>query len=220
MHLALAALLIRGRRPVPAAEQYTFILGRWPDHPDALVGLARCRIEEGDAAAAVPLLDRVLAMTPNAALALRLRGKAALEENDAAGAEGWLVSAVQQAPDDPEALYQLIQALRAQGKHAAADRHAPRLEQLRADGARFDTLIRAIARRPDDASLRHEAGLLALRLGRSDEGVRLLQSALRAGGAGSAAADHRPTHAALADHFARIGDPRAETHRRLAQSPE
>jgi hypothetical protein len=52
-----------------------------------------------------------------------------------------------------------------------------------------------------------------LRIGRTDEGLRWLHGALRATG------DHRPTHAALAEHYRRNGDPRAEEHARRAHSP-
>jgi thioredoxin-like negative regulator of GroEL len=107
----------------------------------------------------------------------------------------------------------LTLALRAQGKQAEADRLTPRLEALRKDLARLNELVRAVAHNPDDARPRHEAGVVALRMGRADEGVRWLQGALRTRG------DHRPTHAALAEHFGRLGDPRAELHRRLARTP-
>jgi tetratricopeptide (TPR) repeat protein len=214
VRLALGALLARGRQPAAAAEQFEYVLARRPDEPEALLGLAGCRVEQGRAGEAVPLLERVLAAGQAPARALFLRGKAALDRRDPADAERWLTQAVRQAPDDPEALHVLTLALRAQGKDAEADQLGPRLEALRRDVNRLNELIRAVARAPDDAGPRHEAGVVALRLGRADEGVRWLLGALRARG------DHHPTHAALAEHFARLGDPRAEYHRRLAGPPE
>ncbi|MCI0738481.1 MAG: tetratricopeptide repeat protein [Gemmataceae bacterium] len=211
--LALAMLFVRARQPGPASEHLEHLLERNPDDDEALLGLAACRIEEGRPKDAVPLLERVLAKDPAPARGLFLRGKSALELRDPAGAERWLVRAVREAPDDAEALYQLILALRAQGKETEADRLAPRLEALRKDVARLDELVRIVARNPDDAGPRHEAGVVAFRLGRPDEGVRWLQSALGARG------DHRATHAVLAEHFLRMGDPRADYHQRLAQTP-
>jgi tetratricopeptide (TPR) repeat protein len=213
VRLALGGLLVRLRQPGPAAEHFECLLGRAPDDAEALLGLAACRIEQGRAADAVPLLERVPADDPARARALLLRGRAALEQRDAAGAERWLARAVREAPDDPEALHQLIVALRGQGKHAEADRLAPRLDALWRDLLRLKELVAAVARDPEDAGPRHEAGVVALRLGRPDEAVRWWQSALRARG------DHRPTHAALAEYFGRQGDPCAESHRRLAQTP-
>lgn len=211
--LALGALLNRGRRPGPAAEHFERILRQAPDDAEALVGLAGCRIEQGRPDEALPLLERVPKGNPAEPRTLVLRGRAALERGDAAGAERWLSRATEQTPDDPEALHQLTLALRAQSKHAAADRLAPRLEALRRDVDRLDRLIRTVAVEPLNAALRHEAGVIALRLGRRDEGITWLLGALRVRG------DHRSTHAVLAEHFARRNDPRAALHRRLAQSP-
>lgn len=213
VRLALGALLSRGRLPGPAAEHFAQVLQQSPDDAEALVGLAGCRIEQGRSEEALPLLERIPPGDPAELRALVLRGRAALEHRDAAGAEPWLNRAVAAAPDDPEALHQLTLALRAQGKHAAADRLAPRLEALRRDIDRLDRLIRAVAVEPENVSLRHEAGVVALRLGRRDEGLAWLRGALRVRG------DHRPTHAVLAEHYARLNDPRAAQHRRLAQSP-
>lgn len=212
--LALATALARSRQPAEAAEHYQSLLAGDPDDAEALLGLADCRIEQGLPEETAALADRVLAMTPHSARALYLRGRAARELGDPAAAERWLAEAVRQAPDDPEPHYQLTLVLRGQGKDAEADRLTVRLEELRRDQARLRELVRAMARAPDEAGPRHEAGVVALRLGRYDDGVRWLLSALRARG------DHRPTHGALADHFERQGDPRAEFHRRQAQAPE
>lgn len=213
VRLSIGALLARGRRPAPATTHFEFVLNRFKDDQEALIGLAACHIEQGQPADAVPLLQRVLADDPTAARALVLLGSAALQQSDPGKAEAWLKQAVKQAPDDPEALHQLILALRVQDKHREADLLAPRLEEVRQDIERLDRLIRDMARDPENGSLRHEAGVIALRLGREELGVQWLQSALQAAG------DHRATHAALAEHFAQRDDPRAEHHRRLAETP-
>jgi tetratricopeptide (TPR) repeat protein len=212
--LALATGLARSRQPAEAAEHFESLLARDPDDAEALLGLADCRIEQGQPEETAALADRVLVKSPHSARALYLRGRAARELHEAAAAESWLAEAVRQAPDDPEPLYQLTLVLRGQGKDTEADRLTTRLEQVRRDQARLRELVRAMARAPDEAGPRHEAGVVALRLGRYDDGVRWLLSALRARG------DHRPTHAALAGHFERLGDPRAEHHRQLARAPQ
>jgi tetratricopeptide (TPR) repeat protein len=158
-------------------------------------------------------LERVLASDSANAKALVLLGRVALEQGDALLAEKNLTRAIEHSPDDHEAIHQLILALRILGKNDEADRLAPRLEAIRQDIERLDKLIRQIAYDPEDAALRHDAGVVALRLGRDDDGVRWLESALRCPG------DHRASHAALAEHFARHDDPRADLHRRLAQGP-
>jgi tetratricopeptide (TPR) repeat protein len=212
--LAMGWLLLRQRQPGPAAEQFEYLLARSADDEAVLLGVAACRIEQSRSAEAVPLLERVLAKYPSSPSGLLLRGKAALEQDDPAGAEGWLREAVRLAPDDAEALHLLVQCLRARSQDAEADPLAERLEQLRKDLHRLDEVVRAVARQPDDAGPRHEAGVIALRVGRPDEGLRWLHEALRAQG------DHGPTHAALADYYRRQGDQAAaDFHRRQAGNP-
>jgi tetratricopeptide (TPR) repeat protein len=213
VRLALGRLLLRERQPGGAAEQYLSLLDRSPDDAEALLGLARCRIEQGRAGEAVRFLDRVPAASPPPPAALFLRGKAAFDLDDRAGAEGWLRQAVRSAPDDAEALYLLVQCLRTEGRESEAGPLAERLEDLRKDLRRLDELTRVVSHQPDDVHTRHEAGVLALKVGRPDEGLRWLQGALRVKG------DHRAVHAALADYYLQHGDPAlAETHRRQAET--
>jgi tetratricopeptide (TPR) repeat protein len=212
--LALGRVLLGQRQPAGAAEQYEHLLDRSPDDADALVGLAECRVEQGRADEAVALLDRMPADSPPSPAALFLRGKAAFQLDDRAAAERWLRQAVESAPDNAEALHLLVQCLRAEGRDAEARPLAERLEDLRQDLGRLAELTRTVARQPDDVQPRYEAGVLALKVGRPEEGVRWLQGALRAKG------DHRPVHAALAGYYRDHGDPaRAELHRRQAEGP-
>jgi len=212
--LALGGLLLRQRRSSAAAEQYENILGRTPDDAAARLGLADCRIGEGRTAEAILLLDPLLEQSPTSPKASFLRGKVALGRDRPAEAECWLRDAVRLAPDDLEAHYLLSQALRAQHKEEEAIRSARKVDQLRKDHLRLHELIRTIARKSDDPRSRHEAGVIALRIGRSEEGLRQLHGALQLKG------DHRATHAVLADYFRLKGDAeRAETHRSLAEAP-
>jgi tetratricopeptide (TPR) repeat protein len=214
VRLAVARQFDMFRQPNSAAEQYEYLLARDPDDVEALLGMAECWIERGRPADAVPLLNQVMARNPIPAAGYFLRGRVALELNDAPAAEQWLTRAVDESPDNAEAWHHLILSLRAQGKSVEADRLAPRLEAIRQDLQRLSEMIASVALHPDEVGPRHEAGVVALRLGRYDEGVRWLQSALRARG------DHRSTHAALAEHFESRGDPRAQAHRRAAgQTP-
>src|SRR5205823_13481724 len=99
-------------------------------------------------------------------------------------------------------------------KDEEANRLARRLEALQQDLRRLTELLRAIVPELADAGPCHEAGVIALRLGRTQQGLNLLQDALRRPG------DHRPTHAALAAHYRQAGHPDlAEVHRRLAGQP-
>jgi tetratricopeptide (TPR) repeat protein len=212
--LALAGLLLRQRQPAAAAGQYQDVLAREPDDLAARIGLAGCRIEQGRAAEAVGLLDQALEQSPPSPQALFLRGKAALELRQPAEAQRWLRQALRLAPRDTEALYQLSQALRSLHQEEEASQITREMERLRKDGERLDELTRLLARNSTDVKLRHEAGEVALRLGRTEEALRWLHGLLQMKG------DHRATHALLANHYDEKGDrERAAYHRRLAETP-
>lgn len=214
VRVAFGRIRLRQRDAATAAPHYEWALARDPDDTEALLGLAQCQVEAGRAVDAVPLIDRVLAREPNNNLALALRGRAALVAGDPAGAERWLRPAVAAEPGDAEALHQLVLALRAQAKDAEADPLARRLEALQADLRRLTELTRKITPDLTDPGPCHEAGVIALRIGRTQQGLNLLQEALRRKG------DHRPTHAALAAHYRQIGRlDLAEVHQSFAGKP-
>jgi thioredoxin-like negative regulator of GroEL len=128
-----------------------------------------------------------------------------------AEAERWLRQAVERAPDDREALYELVRAVQIQHKTADAKRLGLHLNQLTADLKRIDELILAIAKSPHDPDLRREAGEITLRHGREQEGLNWLAGALRED------PGHAPTHRVLAEFYERKGNSvQAERHRRLA----
>ncbi|MBX9579269.1 MAG: tetratricopeptide repeat protein, partial [Gemmataceae bacterium] len=212
--LGFARVRLRQHDQAAAVPHFEWALARDPDDPDALLGLAECRIEAGRAAEAVPLIDRVLARDPGSNLGMALRGRAALDGGDFPTAEGWLRRAVAAEPADAESLNLLVAALRAQGKAGEADPLARRLEALQQDLRRLLELTRMIGPHLTDPGPCHEAGVIALRVGRTKQGLNLLDEALRRPG------DHRPTHAALAAHFRSAGRlDLAEVHHDLAQRP-
>ena len=213
-HVGVGRMLVRKRQPIEAAREYEWVLQRTPDDTEARLGLAECRIEQGQAEASLPLVDAVLTADPALPAALYLRGKAAFVLGKPGEAEKWLRKMVAAAPGEPEALHLLIQTLRAQHKDREADQLGTRLEELRRDVLRLSELIRKIGPNLEDAATCHEAGITALRLGRTQEGLNLLNEALRRKG------DHRATHAALAEYYHAIGPASlADYHERLAKRP-
>ena len=212
--VAFARVLSDQRKPAEAAPHYEWVVARNPDDADALLGLARCRIEEGRATEAPALIARAVARDPKAPRATSLRGRAAMETGDLVGAERWLREAARAEPSDAEALHLLVLCLRAQRKGAEADQLAGRLEGLQKDLRRLTELMRTITPRLADAEPCHEAGVIALRLGRTQQGENLLNDALRRKG------DHRQTHAALATHYRQAGKlDLAQHHQNLADKP-
>lgn len=212
--LSVARSLARRRDPTTAASHYEWVLARTPDENEALLGLAQCRIEQGRASEAIPLIDQVLKRTPSATQALSLRGKAAMIAGDFVGAETWLRQAIQADPSDAESLHLLVLSLRAQRKDAEAEPLGRQLDTLQRDLRRLTDLLRIIGTPRADANTYHEAGQIALRVGRTQQGVNLLEDALRQKG------DHRATHAALAAYYRQAGKPElARVHQNLAEKP-
>lgn len=214
VRVAVGRMQLRQRDPAAAAPHYEWALARDADDAEALLGLAECHIELGRPRDAVPPIDRVLARDPASTLALSLRGRAAMAGGDPAGAEAWLRRAVRADPGEPEALHLLVLALRAQRKDAEAVPLARRLEALQQDLRRLTELTRLIGPQLADPGPCHEAGVIALRVGHTNQALSLFQDALRRTG------DHRPTHAALAAHYRQSGRlDLAELHQSLAEKP-
>ena len=212
--VALGRALVRRRQAAEAAEHLEWVLARIPEDSGAQLALAECRIEQGRSREAVLLSDRVLEREPGSPAALFMRGKAASVLGDDAAAEAYLHRALAAKPGNSEALYLFILSLRAQQKGAEAEQLAPRLESLHKDLQRLTELLSAIGPRHDDAAAFHEAGVIALRVGRTKEGVNLLRDALRRKG------NHQATHAALAEYYRENGPSHlAEQHQRLARLP-
>jgi len=212
--LALAGSLLRQRQPNAAAEHFEILVARDADDELALTGLAGCRVEQGRSAEAIPLLERALQLNARSTQALFLRGKVALEQDQPAKAVPWLREAIRLSPYDAEALHQLAQALRPLGQTDEAARLSRRADELRLGFTRFDELVRQVARKSDDGKLRHEVGVLALQLGRTEEGVRWLKSVLTLKG------EHSATHAALAEYYEKAGERElAQHHRLLIKAP-
>lgn len=210
--VAFARVQLRQRNPAAAAPIYEWVLAHDPNDIEALLGMAQCRIEGGRVAEAVTLIELVLSREPTSNLAKRLRGQAAMESNDPAAAEHWLRLVNDAEPGDAEALHLLVLSLRAQRKDVEAGQFARKLESLQQDLRRLTELIRMIGPQSADAGPSFEAGVIALRIGRTQQGLNLMQDALRRKG------DHRPTHAALAAHFRQTGRlDLAEIHQSLAE---
>lgn len=214
VRLAVARVALDRRSAADARPHIEWVLARTPDEPGALLELARCHIETGRAADAVPVLERLLARDPQSVPARALRGRAALELNDPATAEPHLRAATRAAPSDSDALALLVRAARAQNKDAEANELAARLAALEADLRRLTDLTRQIGANTADGTACHEAGVLALKLGRERQGLNYLADALRRPG------NHRATHAALADHFRALGKfEQAEFHKNQTEGP-
>jgi tetratricopeptide (TPR) repeat protein len=175
----LAATLLIAGTPGEALEQYQWLAARWPDRADVRLGLARCRRRLGQYDEAGALLDGLLADAPEDGHVLWERGQVELDQGRPADAEEWLRKALRHIPHDRKVTHSLYRCLLELGRAEEAGAFDARTAQLDADLKRLDEVCREVMRRPDDAALRCEGGLLFLRNGERREGVRWLQMALK-----------------------------------------
>ncbi len=207
----VAELLLRSSSPAEAIEHFELLRRRQVTNPALILGLARCRKELGAPDEARQLIDNLLAEHADYLPGLIERGKLALDEGQVDEAERFFRAAVQRAPYDALANYNLYVCLQRSGKKEEARALASKREQIERDMNRMDELSREVALKPHDASLRCEAGTILLRNGLKEEGQRWLLSALREN------PYHAPTHAALGEYYEKEGNnSRAAFHRRIA----
>jgi Tfp pilus assembly protein PilF len=204
-------LLIVGP-PSEALRQFETLRGRRGDTPTILLGLAKGHRQLGHTDEARRLLDTLLADHRDQAAGLAERGKVALEQGQVDEAVAFLRRAVEAAPCDREAHNNLAVALRRQGDREGAAKELARADEIDADLRRLDRVTKAVIKNPNDAALRCEGGILYLRNGEEQEGVRWLTFALQID-PGCVAA-----HRALAGYYRKSGQAElAERHERLAQ---
>ena len=124
---------------------------------------------------------------------LGFRGTVAVQAGDPAAAVQYLTRAVEKAPSDLEILYNLAAALDQAGRPEEAKKYRDRRAAAEKDLNDLSAITRAIAKDPRNADLRYQAGVILLRNGHPDGGVRWLQSALAENPA------HEPSRKALAE---------------------
>jgi tetratricopeptide (TPR) repeat protein len=172
------ALLISGT-PEEALEHYEWLAARGPQRSEVRLGLARCRHRLGDAEEAGRLLETLLAESPENGQALWERGQLDLEAGRPADAEPWLRKAAHALPFDRRVIYTLSRCLLELNRREEAEALTARVARLDADVRRLGQVQQEVMKRPDDAALRCEGGLIFLRNGEHREGIRWLQLAVR-----------------------------------------
>jgi Flp pilus assembly protein TadD len=176
----LAGCLLEQDRYAEAAAVLESLRLQRPNDPGVLVPLALARNGLGQAAEAARLLDEQLARQPQSLPALRSRGKVALDQGQLAQAETWLRRAVAVGPHDHKANFLLHQCLVRQGRTDEARALKAKLDPLEADLARATEIEnRLMPFHPTDKALHYELGVIFLRTGQEEKGVRWLESALR-----------------------------------------
>jgi tetratricopeptide (TPR) repeat protein len=179
VRLKLAKTALITATPGEALEHFRHLAVRRADDPEVRLGLGQCYRRLGQTERARRLLDGLLAEHPNHVDALWERAQIALDQGDLGPAESWLRRAERLAPHDRKVNYSLFRLAGQQGRTGEAKRYRQRVQRIDADLRRVDRLSREVMKAPGDASLRCEMGLLFLRTGEEQEGVRWLELALR-----------------------------------------
>lgn len=177
--LKLAETLLIAGTPGDALEQYQWLANRDPNRPPIRLGLARCYRRLARPDDAVKILDDLIREFPDHGETWWERGELELERGRPATAEPMLRKAATLRPHDRRIQYAMYRCLLSLDRTAEAETFNARVKQLDADLVRMATLRNEVIARPNDSALRCEGGLLFLRNGEREEGVRWLQLALR-----------------------------------------
>lgn len=185
-----------------------------PGDVEVTTRLARCFQMLGRPDDALRTLDEALKLHPDNGRALRTRGQFSLSSNppQLADAERYLARAAAALPDDYQAQWFYAEVLRLQGRADESRAQVKKAEEVKERAERVVELrSRKLAEQPLDPALHVEMGTLLTRTGHADAGARWMLSAL------TLDPDFRPAHAALAEHYDKVGDKaRAADHRRAA----
>jgi tetratricopeptide (TPR) repeat protein len=176
--LKLADTLLIVGTPAEALAQYQWLAERFPERPAVRIGLARCyrRLAKFDEAA--KLLDGLLAEYPEHGETLWERGELELDHGRPAAAEPLLRKAAGLRPFDRRVQYATYRCLLRLERPSEAEAFNARVKQLDADLLRLNWVRNEVMKRPNDAALRCEGGVLFLRNGEREEGLRWLRLAL------------------------------------------
>ncbi len=211
----LCAALMQENEFDEARPHLEFLNRRTAGDAVVKVHLARVHARMGQTKEAESLLEEALALRPEFAPALAERGKLALQDGRTDEAEQWLRRAVVLEPGDLPARYQLALCLERNDKTEEARQEQARLRALEADAQRLQEISTVkMQQDPHNADLHYQAGIIALRVGNSAEGLRWLHSALREN------PDHQETHNELMKYYQSIRDfQKAREHRAKLRNP-
>jgi tetratricopeptide (TPR) repeat protein len=208
VRLSLARLLARDK-PEEARGHFEYLVARQPDNPDVMLGLAQTYRALGQPDKARPLLEALLAKDPGNSRGLT--ELAALTAADrTAETEALLRKAIAADPANKDAHYQLYLCLAQQpGREAEAAAELATHKRVVADLTRLAEIVgKEMTARPNDPNLPCELGVIYLRYGMADQGVRWLHRALKLD------PTHQPSHQTLYDYCMKTGDlDEAEKHR-------
>jgi predicted Zn-dependent protease len=211
--LRMTTLLLSLRQGDEAAPHLDYLRSKLPTNPEVLVQWSKAQALLGRTAEARAGLDECLRLTPNYPAALAERGKLAMAEGNDAAAEVDIAASVRVDPGEIATRKMLALVLLRNGKRTEAAAEEERIKRLEADYEKITQLSQGpLQSRPNDPSVPHEIGTIALRAGQASDALRWFQAALQID------PNYLPTHQQLAGLYQDLGSPAlAARHRALAQ---
>jgi predicted Zn-dependent protease len=170
-----------------ATAQYRCLRERRPQQTTVILGLVRCLLDSAELNEAQQLLDKLLMDEPDNVGGLVERGRIAIRQAELDDAETWLRKATQLAPLEREAQQMLYVCLEAAHKREEAEQVLRIVTRLETDTAQVSSLMAKTLQLQRTAPQRTRIGVLLLGLGRNEEGVGWLMSALKDNPADTAA---------------------------------
>lgn len=177
---ALAYCLLTDVQPQEARTHYEWLAAKRPSDPTLHAGLAKASILLGQLPEARRHADAALALDGDHLDALLVRGKIELQAERPADAEPWLRRVAQRVPHEREVVYNYVQCLTQLDKRAEAAKWQERFQEIVRQQAQLKELTLQIRKEPHNPKLRADVGKIFLDIGNEVEGVRWLESALRA----------------------------------------
>jgi tetratricopeptide (TPR) repeat protein len=206
-----AEVLLANQDFQTALDYYQACCRLVPGDIEARLAMVECHFSLGQMEAASNV-ENLLAQNPNQLRGLLLSAKINMAKGAWDNALVRLRQAQAIAPHLPEMLQALIVVLRQLHRSHEADQLEKKYRHFLEKGQQLAELGEKIQAEPGDASLRYQAGKLCLELGLEKAATDWFQSVFWID------PNHRPTHSALAEYWATLGQPqRAAYHRRRAE---
>jgi tetratricopeptide (TPR) repeat protein len=196
----LAEILVLNNHADLAGEHVEQLRTRKPDDPAVCVLRARYLEKLGRIKEAGQVLDDLLERRPEDAQLLTERGKIALDEHCPVDAQAFLQRALKSAPRDRQIIYNMSQCLQSQGKKAEAQRYQALLKEIDEDIRTVGKLRAEVPRKPYNADLRYQIGVIFLKNSQIADAMHWFESALEVD------RRHRPTYEALIAYHERTGN--------------
>ena len=213
VRLQLANALLVLRNTADAAAHFQQLLKSRPNDPEVQAGWGRTLLELGRLDEAREIFSKALKAHPQDFNTLLSFGQVELNANQIDVALPLLQQAVAIDPDDSEAHNSLAAALQRAGHPNEARTHFEFVAKEHELSSRMQTLRDRITHAPKNLEARFELAELLRGKSRQSERIKWLRSIIEID------PKHSAAHAALAEHYERIGDTEmAMKHRALSET--